>query len=84
MKAGRQREDGGAHRRGRKPADLGRDVPPGHIHLADGSPGLASGLVKTPNWWPFSYTTADNLKRLKRRRAVLKVQQWVRWPEALL
>lgn len=82
MKAGRQREDGGAHRRGRKPADLDRDVSPGHVDPTDGSPGLET-LVKAPDWWPFSYTTADNLKRLKRRRAVLKVQQWVRWPEAL-
>ena len=82
MRAGPQREDGGAHRRGRKSADLDLGVPPGGHSPDVGHPGLET-LVKTPNWWPFSYTTADNLKRLKRRRAVLKVQQWVRWPEAL-
>jgi len=38
--------------------------------------------VKTPNWWPFAYTTPDNLKRLKRQRAIIKVKQWVGWPEA--
>ena len=72
------------HRRGHKPVDLGGDVPPGHEHRADGSSGLEAGLVHTPAWWPFSYTTKENLKRIKRQRAVIKVKQWVKWPEALM
>lgn len=36
-----------------------------------------------PDWWPFTYTTSDNLKRLRRQRAMIKVKQWARWPEAL-
>ena len=75
-------EDRRKNRRGRQPADLGGDVPPGHLHPADGSPGVEA-LVRAPDWWPFTYTTKDNLKRLRRQRAMIKVKQWARWPEAL-
>ncbi len=75
-------EDRRTHRRGRVPVGLDTGVPVRHLSAADGSPGLETGLVQTPNWWPFAYTTPDNLKRLKRQRAIIKVKQWVRWPEA--
>lgn len=75
-------EDRRTHRRRPVPADLGTGVPVRHLSAADGPFGLEAGLVQTPNWWPFAYTTPDNLKRLKRQRAIIKVKQWVGWPEA--
>jgi hypothetical protein len=76
-------EDRRKNRRGRQPADLDLRVPPGGNGDLHGPPGVETGLVSTPAWWPFTYTTKDNLKRLKRQRAVIKVKQWVSWPEAL-
>ena len=82
MKAGPRRENGRTNRRGRQPADLGHGLPSGHLDSADGLTGLAPGLVSTPKWWPFKYTTKDNLKRLKREHAALTIKRWLRLPEA--
>ncbi len=70
------------HRRGRKPAVLDTGVPVRHSDPADGSLGLETGLVQMPNWWPFTYTTPDNLKSLKRKQKVLTIKRWLSFPSA--
>lgn len=81
MKAGRPHEDRRKSRRGSQPADLGSGLPSGHHDPAVGSTGLEA-LVTTPKWWPFTYTTKDNLKRLKRQHAALTIKRWLRMPPA--
>jgi len=75
-------EDRRKNRRGRKPADVDSGVCRLHRGPADGYSCVASGLVKAPDWWPFTWTTRENLRRLKRERAVSTVRRWLQLPQA--
>ena len=75
-------EDRRKNRRGRKPADVDSGVCLLHRGPADGYACVAPGLVRTPDWWPFTLTTPDNLKRLKRERAAETIKRWLQLPAA--